>query len=90
MPYRIITAGVASVSRGRIAAAGFNSPRRLHATPRRYTKLDSAVKRALKFPGQHDIVDDNRNIVAVINNKILVGVIPECEKLVSFTAGRQA
>lgn len=73
--YRIITTskGDLTVFRGNRATGAFGSARALHRTPRLYERLESAIKRAVKMPGQHDIMDDERNIVAIVSNGQVLG-----------------
>jgi hypothetical protein len=70
--FRIISAGIGSISGDKRPSGVFGSPKALHRTPRRYKQYENALKKSLTLHGVHTIMDDSRNRCAVVaNGKVL-------------------
>lgn len=54
-------------------AGTFGHKAALHSTPRRYWKLTKAIERAQKQKGLYSVVDDNREVHAVVKNGKILG-----------------
>ena len=75
--FRIIASGKESFS-NEDAQGVFGMRGALHRSPRRYKHLDSAIAKAVQNKtGVYEIMDDERNIVAVVRAGKLIGTVKE-------------
>lgn len=72
--FRIISRGIASLSGEGRASGVFGSPKALHRLPRRYKLFEKAFQKALKLPGEHTVMDDERKPCAVVKDGQVIAI----------------